>query len=122
MPLPDPYANETTTELDPVTFSQYMEATDAVSKWQQEANRLKAMLIEQLGDAHAGLVDGRKLVYYRPTDRWAEARMIKENPDLTQHYIRPKVIDVFDLDAFSSSHPEIVDRYRVRSFRSVGDV
>jgi hypothetical protein len=119
MPLPDPYA---TADVDPHTFSLYMEAMDALKQWDKVAKELRKEIENQIGDAHAGLVDGRKLIYYRPSDRWAEARMIKDYPDLTQHYIKPKVEQVFDLDSFSSAHPDIVEKYRVRSFRSLGDV
>jgi hypothetical protein len=122
MPLPDPYVNEPTADLDPHTFGLYMEAMDAIAQWDKEAKRLKDLLIKEIGDAHAGLINGRKVIYYRPADRWAEARMIKDYPDLTGHYIKPKVTQVFDLDSFSSAHPDITEQYRVRSFRSVGDV
>jgi len=122
MPLPDPYANEPTADVDPHTYRLFMEAQDAIKQWEKEAARLKELLIKEIGDAHAGLVDGHKLIYYRPTDRWAEARLIKDNPDLVQHYIKPKVTDTFDMNSFMSSHPDIADKYRVRSFRSLSDI
>jgi hypothetical protein len=122
MPRPDPYEKEPTADLDPHTFGLYMEAMNAIMEWKRVAEGYQKELLEQLGDAHAGLVDGRKLVTNRPSDRWAEARLQKEYAELTQHYVKPKVTQVFDLDSFAASHPDIAEKYRVRSFRSVGDV
>jgi hypothetical protein len=119
---PDPYEHEPAVEVDPVTFAAYMEAASNVLAWQKEADRLKRMLAEQMGDAHAGLVDGRKLITNRPGDRWAEARMIKDYPELTSHYIKPVYQDKFDFSMFQAAHPDIVEKYRVRSFRSLADV
>lgn len=118
----DPYANEPVVELDPVTFRAYIEAAQNADAWKKEADRLKKDLIETLGDAAAGLIDGHKLVTYREQDRWAEAALIKDNPDLAQHYITVRYQDVFDMDKFRAHHPEIADKYRVRSFRSIADV
>lgn len=118
----DPYANEPAVDLDPVTFHAYMEAEQNAEAWKKEAVRLKKELIDELGDATAGLVDGHKLVTYREQQRWAESTLIKENPDLAQHFITARYQDVFDMDKFRAHHPEIADKYRVRSFRSIADV
>lgn len=118
----DPYANEPTVELDPALFRAYIEAAQNADAWKKEADRLKREMIEILGDAVAGLVDGRKLVTYREQERFAEAALIKDNPDLAQHFIVAKYQDVFDMDKFRAHHPEIADKYRVRSFRSIGEI
>lgn len=115
----DPHADEPTQELDKVTYLQYLEALGNAKAWKQEADRLQAMLDEQLGDAYAGTIDGRKLVTHRPTERWAESTLIKDNPDLTQHYFKQKVVEVFDFAAFRSAHPDVAEKYRVRSFRTI---
>jgi hypothetical protein len=119
---PDPYANEPTAPVDPETSRLYLEACDAAKSWQIEADRLKKMIDEQIGDAHAGLVDGRKLYTHRPEDRYAVARLLKENPELTQHYYHQVYKEEFNFELFSKAHPEIAEQYRVRSFRSLGDV
>lgn len=120
MALPDPYANEPTAQLNPDKWRLYLEAVSHTEGWQKEAERLQAELLAELGDAHAGTVEGEKVVTNRPTKRYAEARIIKDYPDLTQHYIRLKETKVFDLEAFKLTHPEIADKYQVRSFRRAG--
>lgn len=120
MPLPDPHANESTVEIDQDTFKQWQEAVLFMKGWEAEAVRLKAKLLEQLGDAFAGTVNGEKVIAYRPKDQWASTRIQKDYPDLVQHFIKYKTEEVFDLDAFGNAHPEILDQYRVRAFTQLG--
>jgi hypothetical protein len=118
----DPHAGEPTADLDPATYSAYMEAKANAKSWKAEAERLENMLNEQLGDAYAGLVDGRKLVYHRPEKRFQAAQLQKDYPELTQHFLRLEYVNVFDVEAFAKLHPEIAEQYRTRSFRSLADV
>lgn len=119
MPLPDPYADETTTEIDPDTWRLYLQAKSNAEGWEKEATKLRAKVEEQIGDAHAGTIDGVKVVYYRPRDSWAEARIVKENPDLAQHFYVPVYENRFSLVDFRAAHPEIADKYRSRAFKAV---
>lgn len=120
MALPDPHADEPVVELDPDKVKRYRHARDAVKRWSEELVQAKAALMEDLRDAYAGTVNGKKVVGYRPQSRFAEARLVKDHPDLTQHYITPKVQDTFDVDAFAAHHPDIADQYRIRAFVELG--
>lgn len=116
MPLPDPHAGEPTAEIDPDTWTLLGQAKDSVDAWQKEFNRLKAKLIEELGDAYAATINGVKVASYRPQTRYAEARIIKDYPDLSVHFFRSQTENVFDMARFAEQHPDIAQRYRVRSF------
>lgn len=114
MPLPDPHANEPTSELDRDKWKLYQEARAAVKAWTVEMDRLRTELEAEIGDAFAGTVNGDKVVTYRYKDQWAASTIQKENPELAQHFYTYK--RVFDLTAFRERHPDIADRYRVRAF------
>lgn len=119
MPLPDPYADELTVEIDRDKFKLWQEAKAAVKAWQQEADRLALDLRDSMHGLSAGTVDGRKVVSYRPKDQYAVGRLIKDYPDLTKHFMKPELVETLDLAAFISAHAEVAEKYRVREFRSL---
>lgn len=121
MSLPDPYANEPTQEIDPDLWRLYLQAKVNAEGWEKEAARYRKKVEEQLNGAHAGIVDGKKVVYYRPATRWAVGRFIKDYPDLAQHFIHPRLEDVFSTEEFVSAHPDLAAQYQVRSFREAGE-
>ena len=118
----DPHADESTAELDPVTYQDYMNARDAVMSWTAEAERLKALLDQQLGDAYAGTINGRKLVTHRPESRYRVSQLERDYPELTQHYLKERLVTELDMDTFAKVHPEIAEQYRTRSFRTLADL
>lgn len=122
MPLPDPYANEPTKELDADIVKLFWEAKDAEKAWKVEAERLYKRIVEQLGDAYAGTVNGEKVLTYRPKADYAESRLRKDYPDLTEHFMEYRTEVKFNLDKFRDAHPEIADRYRIRALNRVTDV
>lgn len=119
MPLPDKNAAEPTVEIASDMWNLYHEYLANATAWMKLAEELKKKIIEQMGDAFAVLVDGEKVATYRPTAKIAETALIKDFPDLAQHYIKQETRDVFDVQAFARTYPEIAERYRVRSFREV---
>jgi hypothetical protein len=121
MPLPDPHAGELTVELDKDLWTRYEEGLATLKKWTDYVNELKALLLKQLGDAYAGTVEGRKVVAHRPKDQYAIARLRKDYPDLTEHFMRWRTEQAFDEDAFAMAHPEILEQYKVRAFTKLGD-
>lgn len=119
MPVPDVHANEPTVELDRELVRRWREASDNAARWKAIANREREILEKQLGDFYAGTVDGHKVITFRPSDKWAGAEIVKQFPDLTQHFMRHEVKEVFDVDAFRYAHPDIAEQFRVRQFRGV---
>lgn len=122
VPLPDPHATEPTVEIDRDKFKLWQEARAAVEAWQAEANRLRKELEEQAGGAYALTVDGQKVITNRPKEQYAEARLIKDYPDLVQHFMKPRVRTEFDMDDFRQHHPDVAEMYRVRSFVEVKSI
>ena len=120
MPLPDPHAGEMTIEIDRDKWKLWEEAQAAIKAWQEEAERLKKEILEELGDAYAGTVDGKKVVSHRPKEQYAVTRLQKDYPALVEHFLRWKTEQVFDTEAFAVAHPEILEQYKVRAFVKLG--
>lgn len=119
MPLPDPWANESTQEVDPDTYKLLQEARAAAIAWTTEVARLKNKLMEEMGDAYAATIDGVKVYTYRPRDQYAEGRLIKDYPDLTAHFFEVQRQNVFNVEKFREAHPDIAEKYRVRALVEV---
>ena len=119
MPLPSPHADEPSVQLDPALVIAWREAEQKAADFKKEADRLKGLLMAAMGDFPAGKVGDDKVITYRPSDAWATARLVKENENLTQHFYRPVTKDVFDLESFRLRHPEVAEKYRIRTFRAV---
>jgi hypothetical protein len=45
--------------------------------------------------------------------------MIKDYPDLTQHFMQVEEVRSLDVQRFASANPEVASRYRVREFRGL---
>lgn len=121
MPLPDPHADEPTVEVDSNLWKLWNQAVTNAEGWANEAKRLRAQLEESLGDAYAATVDGVKVLTYRPTKKYADARLRKDFPDLTEHFVRVEKVEVLDTERFAAQHPDIAEKYRIRSFRRTGE-
>lgn len=120
MPLPDPHAGEVTTEVSEDLWKQYEMSLVTLKEWTEYVNKLKKAILEQLGDAYAGTVNGEKVVAHRPKDQYAVARLRQDYPDLTERFLKWKTEEIFDEEAFVAAHPEIADKYRVRAFVKLG--
>lgn len=116
MALPEPKPDESVIEVDRDNYKLLTEARAAIKAWTEEAERLKKKIQEQMGDATAGTVDGRLVTTWRPKETWREAALIKDYPDLTQHYFVTRVDTVFDMGQFRAVHPEIAEKYQSRVF------
>lgn len=119
MPLPDKYADEPVVELDKDKVTLWRNAQDAADQWQAHADALKRELISMVGANHAGTVDGQKVITYRPMNKYAEARIRDEYPDLVRHYLVERLETRLDMQAFARQHADVAERYRVRQFRFV---
>ena len=116
----DPHADEPQVQLDEATYQAYLKAVSNADAWKREAERLKALLNEQLGDAYAGVVNDEKVITHRPTLTFRVSALLKDYPEITQHYIVTTVERKLDMDAFRKVHPDIAEQYQSRSFRLVG--
>jgi hypothetical protein len=118
----DPHRNEPAVELDKSTWLEYIEAKSNADAWEAEAKRRRAALVLAIGDSYAGLVDGKKVVTHRPKESWAVARILKDHPDLAQHFLVPRVVEELDIERFRKVYPEIAAEYQTRSFNTIGTI
>lgn len=119
MPLPDPHADEPTVEVDRDTVKLMQEAKANAKAWTEEYERLRKKFEVELGDAYAATVDGEKVYTYRPKEAYAEARLIRDNPDLAQHFMEFAYVNQFNFTKFRQQHPDIAERYRIRALVEV---
>lgn len=117
MALPDKYDKEETVEIPADLYQSLLEASAHADGWAKIRDGYKKRLQMMIGRAAAATVDGVKVITYRPSNKWAEARIIKDHPDLAEHFMREVTREVFDIEAFKLRHPEIAEAYRVRQFR-----
>jgi len=121
MSVPDKHANEATREIQAEAYAAWTKAKAAADAWKVEEQRLRTILELAMGDADAATINGRKVLTNRPTKTVAVKRLMEDYPDLTQHFMRDNVVHEFDLTSFVLVHRDIVEKYRVRSFRAVAE-
>lgn len=119
MPLPDPHADEPTVEVDRDTVKLMQEAKANAKAWTEEYERLRKKFEVELGDAYAATVDGEKVYTYRPKEAYAEARLRKDYPDLTAHFMEYAYVNQFNFDKFKQAHPDIAKLYQSRQLNEV---
>lgn len=119
MPLPDPYADELTVEIDADKYKLWREAKEAAKAWLAEADRLALDIRASMHGLSAGTINGAKVVAYRPKDQYATGRLVKDYPDLCEHFMKPELVTTLDIKAFVAAHPEVADKYRVREFKGL---
>jgi hypothetical protein len=117
----DQYADEPAVPVDPELYRNWRDAQDAVNKWQAYVDKYADEIRLQIGSAHAGLVDGVKVVTNRPQNRWSVAGLQRDHKSLTQHFVREVTKEEFDLQAFSAKYPDIAEKYRARSLRVMAE-
>jgi hypothetical protein len=119
MPLPDKHADEPAVEADRAIWDRYLDAKSNAIQWEKIAAGYRAQLELEAGDAFALTIDGVKVATYRPTATYAVKRLQADYPDLTAHYRTVVTKQELDMNLFAKAHPEIAEKYRVRSFREV---
>jgi len=112
----DKHRDEPTAEVDAGLVAEWRAAKATKAAWEIEEKRLRQLLEKQLGDAHAGTVDGEKVLTNRPIKTYRVQALLADNPDLAAHYFVPGP-DVFQVERFARMHPEIAERYRSRAFK-----
>lgn len=120
MPV-DPHDGEPTAELDPVKWALYVELLKAMEAGKQRLEALRKEFEEAIGEAYAGVVDGRKVITYRPRAGTYNTTLLKkEYGDLTQHFMRAETRDVLDMELFAKAYPEYAAKYQTRDFKVYG--
>jgi hypothetical protein len=117
--VPGKHDAEIRVEVQGETYVQWVHAAEQAKSWKAKADRLRDQLEYQLGDATGGTVFGTLVVTHRPKESFAIQALIRDNPGLTQHYMRTRTVEEFDLESFLLVHAEVAEKYRVREFRLV---
>lgn len=120
MAVPGKHDDEPRTEIQGDLYADWMDARDQENRWKIRATELRAELQRQLGTNTGGLVNGKLMVTYRYKETYAIAALIRDNPALTEHYMKEQTTSVLDIDTFALVHPEVAQRYRVRELRLAG--
>lgn len=120
MTLPDKHADESTAEIDKGLWQLYLDARRAEEGWRKIAEGYREQIMQTLGSSFAITVDGVKVATNRPGKNYATARLMADYPELTKHYMRHTMKEELDIELFASSHPDVAEQYRIRSFREVG--
>jgi len=115
----DVHPNEPTVQISPDLWAEYEGAMAKLASWHKYVELLREKIMEEIGDAHAGMVGNRKVATYRPVDTYRLKALIAEYPELTQHFEREVTKTEFDLDAFDAQHHDILEKFRSRAFRVV---
>ena len=119
--MADKHANEAVVEVDLGKWARYREAMDASRQWKKIADDILASIKVDMGDAYAITMEGVKVATYRPTNRYAEAQLCKDYPELTRHFMHTEIKETLDMLKFATAYPDIAAGYRVRAFREVED-
>ena len=119
--MPDKHADEIAVEIDHDKWFQYQRAMAASRQWKKIADDMLASIKVDMGDAYAITMEGVKVATYRPTNRYAEAQLCKDYPELTRHFMHTEIKETLDVLKFAATYPDIAATYRVRSFREVED-
>lgn len=115
----DKYAHEPTTEISEDLYFRWYALHEEIKEKTRELERLADCIQEEIGSAHAATINGVKVLTYRPVNRYREADLRREYPELTDAFIKPKIIDTFDMSTFVNKYPEIAKLYQSRSMRDV---
>lgn len=115
----DVHPNETTAQISPDLWAEYEGAMAKLASWHKYTGLLREKIMEEIGDAHAGMVGNRKVATYRPVDTYRIKALVAEYPELAQHFEREVTRTEFDVSAFDAQHHDILEKFRSRAFRVV---
>lgn len=119
MPVPDAHADEPRTEVQGDLYAEWVDAKTQAAAWKNRESKLRGELELQLGSNTGGTVNGRLVVTHRYKKTYATAALIRDNPALTQHYMKTRTVEELDIDEFVLVHPDVAAKYRIREMRLV---
>jgi hypothetical protein len=120
MPVPGKHDDEPRTEIQAELYEKWLDARDQAMSWGRLAADYRDQLEAQLGENTGGTIHGRLVVTYRGKERYAVASIVRDNPALTEHYMKTREIRELDIDTFAKVHQDIAEKYRIREFRIAG--
>lgn len=122
MAVPEKHEDEVRTEVQGDLYADWLHAREQAQIWDRKKKVLESQLLAQMGQATGGMVGGRLVCTYRYKDHYAVAALVRDNPALTEHYMKDYTVSKLDIDTFAMVHPDIARKYQVREFRVAGSV
>lgn len=120
MAVPEKHHDEPRTEVQGDLYADWVHARMQCAIWEAKKKELEARLLIQMGQATGGTVGGRLVCTYRYKNNYAVAALVRDNPALTEHYMKEYTTSKLDIDTFALVHPDIARKYQVREFRVAG--
>lgn len=116
----EPVAPEKSVALDAHVskLQKLSEASDNITFWKRQYDKLKTELDEIMGDATVGTVDGVEILTYRYEERFRGTDFKKMYPDTYRTFVTEVVEKKFNLDLFKASRPDLYEEFRVRTMRN----
>jgi hypothetical protein len=94
------------------------EITETIKKLQKEQKVIRDRItarIKETGKPYATF-QGMIVRRYKPTNKYAIASLISENPTLVEPYMRPVLKQELDLEHLRQDFPELVERYHTYQY------
>jgi hypothetical protein len=119
MAVQGPHDKEPTVEIPLELFRKYQEARRNREDWASWEKHYADQIQALMGNAPAATVDGKKVLSWRPSEKWSEVGIKREYPEIAQHFEITREVTTFDVKAFVAQHPDLAEPFRSRSFRMV---
>ena len=117
MPAVDPHENEPKKEINKDKYLLLLAIREAIAQAQVKEKELVAEIKEEMGEATAATVDGATVLTYRYKQGWSTSGLIRDYPELVEHYMTMNVKRELDMYQFAAHHPDIAQKYQTREFR-----
>ncbi len=113
--LVDYTANDTFQKL----AAEEIRLTNLVAEMTKQRDKVRAVLQKAIGDRD-GLQVGDYIATYEPVNKYREAGLRKDLPDLTDQFVEERVERVFNLDRFVAAFPDVASQYQSRAWKVIG--
>lgn len=117
----DPHADEVKVEIDSDVYAQWMEIRAAIKEAETVEAHLREKIEAQMGNATAATVGGTTVITYRPAKGWNTKGLMRDYPELCEHYMTMEVSNRLDVYQFAAHHADIAAKYQTRQFREAGE-
>lgn len=98
------------------------DASDNITFWKRQYDKIKAELEEILGDATVGTIDGHPALTFRYQERFRGSDFQKLYPDTYRTFVTEVTEKKFNLELFKASKPELYREFRVRAMRNTFEI